>query len=819
MTLSAKTNPISLGEDRAYRRYWMFASVAGLFVEDDEPYPGLCCDIPTRDVVDVRPDACQATLVRLLHEAKSNIAPELAKEDNNIEEKANTSDKENDGQLNGVLAEANVKNPAVSLNVTNIINRVILTPPPPSNTNKLNKSNSINNATPKTIQKSSKDQSITKFFSKSPKCPSSSVNGSVVITEEKPQVNGVLEPSESKPEVMEVDPKPVLNGEEAKPDVKEEPEEIFGLCTTNPETCPVHTEDTKRPKWSFYYREEDIDAIINGLNERGERESVLKENLVLFKSIIEANMKNCPVFILNPTQDSEQDTMVRKSKRMGGKKGGDGDTNLNFPISTPIDQILNLTLRDMILEVEEKLYVGVLGRLQVTDRDTWRQVIAGESQNKLEHGSLSWGGKKRIAQFRKDLGIEPTLSEDMELSDKEDTSDSVRMLAIALLQVAQSIDMKYLKPPLAETDKIKDKRCKAERRLQRLVEKRDKKKEEQLQQQQENGTNNSDNSDSESECGDDSKINSFSENVLRLPLERWEISLMTSVSFSQVFLHLATLDNSVTWSRSLTKTRCRICRKGGDHEKMLLCDGCDKGHHMYCLKPKLKSIPEGDWFCDKCKPKLKPKSPKKSRTIYVEEDEEEEEVDNQEEVEEAEEQVEEEDEEEEEEDEGAGYEDDVCVECNTGGTLICCDTCPRSYHQECALLKKIPRGNWSCPQCSAPKKTSSKASDENSSKSRKSDTRKSGGGSSQRSSKRSSPCSPESDDNAPAKRRRTDKNNAEPEQTNGRGRRGVVQDTADLHSSDLLKLLADAAAHDEAWPFLKPVNKKQVSSFYLTRWS
>lgn len=50
---------------------------------------------------------------------------------------------------------------------------------------------------------------------------------------------------------------------------------------------------------------------------------------------------------------------------------------------------------------------------------------------------------------------------------------------------------------------------------------------------------------------------------------------------------------------------------------MLLCDDCDRGHHLYCLKPKLKAIPEGDWFCNDCKPKERVKSPKKkSRKVF-----------------------------------------------------------------------------------------------------------------------------------------------------------------------------------------------------------
>ncbi len=69
--------------------------------------------------------------------------------------------------------------------------------------------------------------------------------------------------------------------------------------------------------------------------------------------------------------------------------------------------------------------------------------------------------------------------------------------------------------------------------------------------------------------------------------------------------------------RSLLNTRCRICRRKTDPEKMLLCDKCDRGHHMYCLKPKLKAVPEGDWFCNECKPKERLRSPKKkSRRVF-----------------------------------------------------------------------------------------------------------------------------------------------------------------------------------------------------------
>lgn len=43
-----------------------------------------------------------------------------------------------------------------------------------------------------------------------------------------------------------------------------------------------------------------------------------------------------------------------------------------------------------------------------------------------------------------------------------------------------------------------------------------------------------------------------------------------------------------------------------------------------------------------------------------------------------------------------------CVECDLGGNLLCCDSCPRTYHLECLNppLKRAPPGNWQCPTCS-----------------------------------------------------------------------------------------------------------------------
>ena len=73
-------------------------------------------------------------------------------------------------------------------------------------------------------------------------------------------------------------------------------------------------------------------------------------------------------------------------------------------------------------------------------------------------------------------------------------------------------------------------------------------------------------------------------------LERWEESLLVCTNLSQVFVHLNTLDQSIAWSKSVLNARCRLCKRKGDAEHMLLCDACDRGHHMYCLKPPIKEV-------------------------------------------------------------------------------------------------------------------------------------------------------------------------------------------------------------------------------------
>jgi hypothetical protein len=45
---------------------------------------------------------------------------------------------------------------------------------------------------------------------------------------------------------------------------------------------------------------------------------------------------------------------------------------------------------------------------------------------------------------------------------------------------------------------------------------------------------------------------------------------------------------------------CEICKSPKHAAVLLLCDSCDRGWHLYCLTPPLKTVPEGDWICPQC---------------------------------------------------------------------------------------------------------------------------------------------------------------------------------------------------------------------------
>ncbi|KAJ4965611.1 hypothetical protein NE237_017460 [Protea cynaroides] len=52
--------------------------------------------------------------------------------------------------------------------------------------------------------------------------------------------------------------------------------------------------------------------------------------------------------------------------------------------------------------------------------------------------------------------------------------------------------------------------------------------------------------------------------------------------------------------RDYSDVGCEGCGSVDRAEVMLLCDKCDKGFHMLCLRPIVVRVPTGPWFCPSC---------------------------------------------------------------------------------------------------------------------------------------------------------------------------------------------------------------------------
>ncbi|XP_053621156.1 bromodomain adjacent to zinc finger domain protein 2B isoform X12 [Plodia interpunctella] len=138
-------------------------------------------------------------------------------------------------------------------------------------------------------------------------------------------------------------------------------------------------------------------------------------------------------------------------------------------------------------------------------------------------------------------------------------------------------------------------------------------------------------------------------------LATWREALSRCNTSAQLAMLLQALETHVAWDKSIMKANCQFCQRGDDEEQLLLCDGCDKGYHLYCFKPRMDKIPEGDWYCWECVNKARGER--------------------------------------------------VCIVCGgaSSGRTIPCALCHRAYHQDCHYppLGKNPRGKWYCSQCIA----------------------------------------------------------------------------------------------------------------------
>uniref|UniRef100_A0AAY4A4M7 Bromodomain adjacent to zinc finger domain protein 1A n=1 Tax=Denticeps clupeoides TaxID=299321 RepID=A0AAY4A4M7_9TELE len=325
-------------------------------------------------------------------------------------------------------------------------------------------------------------------------------------------------------------------------------------------------------RWAFYDTMQAVDELVSALNLRGHRESSLKDALVQEKERISQLLDGSAMQRYHYTGNSKVGLVKGKC------------ASLSLGMSAPAERHMENRLRDLLLDIEDRIYQGTLGSVKVMDRNAWRAALEKSNYELLcpDNNSTQLNedeepmevenrvsGKDRLQELK----MEAVSTASTSASTPQPVSNTVHYLAQALAHIEQGIERKFLKAPLGDEDLKKDYKTK----------KKDKKRDDDQSSEKDDG----------SEGG----------RPYRTIQERWRDSLLSSSSLSQVFLHLSTLERSVVWAKSILNARCKVCRRKGDAENMLLCDGCDRGHHIFCIRPKLKAVPSEDWFCPECRPK------------------------------------------------------------------------------------------------------------------------------------------------------------------------------------------------------------------------
>ncbi|XP_044744368.1 bromodomain adjacent to zinc finger domain protein 2B isoform X1 [Coccinella septempunctata] len=274
-------------------------------------------------------------------------------------------------------------------------------------------------------------------------------------------------------------------------------------------------------------------------------------------------------------------------------------------------------------------------------------------------------------------------------------------------------------------------------------------------------------------------------------LATWREALNRSQTSAQLAMCQYSLEASIAWDKSIMKavsatcafsrvtarkynsklSNCQFCHSGDNEDKLLLCDGCDRGYHTYCFKPKMENIPEGDWYCHECMNKA------------------------------------------------TGERN--CIVCGkkqatTGTKLVLCDLCPRAYHLDCLQppITKIPRGKWYCLNCIS-KKPQKKVKKNNNKTPKEAE-----------STEHPPPPSPAPSHSSVATNEDqstiTNCNQSDISNSSMCNTMSPSSQTPkkDRQSKKLIKELApckaileDLECHDDAWPFLLPVNTKQFPTY------
>lgn len=98
-------------------------------------------------------------------------------------------------------------------------------------------------------------------------------------------------------------------------------------------------------------------------------------------------------------------------------------------------------------------------------------------------------------------------------------------------------------------------------------------------------------------------LQEWSKTMNTCPVDRQEYSLiLVRKHFNGKVIKRVPIEKPVQQEFDIVEdpTFCEICGSCENEDRLLLCDGCDLGFHLYCLDPPLDSVPTDEWFCAAC---------------------------------------------------------------------------------------------------------------------------------------------------------------------------------------------------------------------------
>ncbi len=87
-----------------------------------------------------------------------------------------------------------------------------------------------------------------------------------------------------------------------------------------------------------------------------------------------------------------------------------------------------------------------------------------------------------------------------------------------------------------------------------------------------------------------------------LELQGADISTIRNHSTNYAPCHLSNLDPTIIMLIQILPLDypCQVCQKIDDADQMLLCDNCNGGYHLFCLKLKFTQVPVNIWYYSSC---------------------------------------------------------------------------------------------------------------------------------------------------------------------------------------------------------------------------